>query len=96
MAEFSYAGCAIAAALCAWLRPFPELTVHLLVYNCLPGVPLPFATSPRFDVWYAALSAAGAHVRRANRWRIQTDGGCGTLYVRHAAQLATDAAHVLG
>lgn len=72
------------AALCDWLRPFPELTVHLLAYNCLPELNLPFATSPRLEFWYGELSAAGVHVRRANRWRTQADGGCGTLYVRHA------------
>ena len=72
------------AALGDWLRPFPELTVHLLAYNCLPELNLPFATSPRLEFWYGELSAAGVHVRRANRWRTQADGGCGTLYVRHA------------
>jgi len=68
--------------LLAQLTPFPELTVHLLQLNPVPGAPFRSAGEERLLAWHRVLQAAGVNVRCANRWRRQADGGCGTLLAR--------------
>lgn len=69
-------------ALLPLFRRFPELTLHLL--SCNPVVDSPYRSPPaeRIDELHHWLSNLGIHVRRPNPWRIQQDGGCGTLFVR--------------
>ncbi|MEW6221187.1 MAG: radical SAM protein [Thermodesulfobacteriota bacterium] len=64
------------------LQPFRELTVHLLLPNPVPASP--FRPSPASVVahWHQALRGRGIHVRRANCWRRERTGGCGTLFLR--------------
>ena len=66
-------------ALADWLRPFPEMTLHLL--SCNPVVDSPFRSPAcdRIDQIHHLLRQRGIHVRRANHWRQQQTGGCGTL-----------------
>jgi len=70
------------AALVAWLRPFPELTLHLLGCNPVPGSPFRSPVETAANEAYRWLRQQGVNVRRANRWRRQTTGGCGTLLLR--------------
>lgn len=71
---------------CAELLPlfqrFPELTLHLLTCNPVPESVFISPDPVRVDELHAWLSARGVNVRRANAWRVQADGGCGTLFVR--------------
>lgn len=69
-------------ALLERLRPFPELTLHLLSCNPVPGSSYLSPPATRQQQWYTRLFAAGLHVRRPNRWRRQSLGGCGTLVAR--------------
>lgn len=69
-------------ALAARLRPFPEVTVHLLVPNPVPESPLVRPTDAALSAAWERLRARGISVRRANRWRRRARGGCGTLAVR--------------
>lgn len=70
------------AALVRRLRSFPELTVHLLTCNPVPGSV--FASPPPERVAAAAafLAGEGVNARLPNRWRTRLEGGCGTLFVR--------------
>ncbi len=61
------------------LQPWPELTLHLLTLNPVPGTPWQSPSPATIDALHRQLSAAGINVRRANRWRQQLEGGCGTL-----------------
>lgn len=74
------------AALVEQLKPFPELTLHLLVCNPVPGSPFRSPSEEGICAAYELLRKAQVNVRRANRWRKMEEGGCGTLYVRHLAQ----------
>ncbi len=70
------------AALVGRLQLFPEITVHLLYWNEVAG---PCWRSPSPDAMVALrdrLRGEGIHVRLANRWRRQAQGGCGTLLSR--------------
>lgn len=67
------------------LRPFPELTLHLLSCNPVPGSDYASPTAAWQEHWYQSLLAGGLHVRRPNRWRRQSLGGCGTLVARQAS-----------
>ncbi len=69
-------------ALLARLQPFPELTVHLLSCNPVPGSEFQSPPVTIQDLWYRTLRDAGQNVRRPNRWRRQSIGGCGTLVAR--------------
>ncbi len=60
----------------------PELTLHLLVCNPVPGSSFRSPPPASIDAVHARLRAAGIQVRRANRWRRQQEGGCGTLVLR--------------
>lgn len=81
------------AALVARLRPWPELTVHLLVCNPVAGSGMRSPAPERIDAIHALLRDCGINVRRANRWRIQAEGGCGTLVA--AAGLAMEPGTIL-
>ena len=70
------------AAFLERLRPFPEVTVHLLTCNPVAGSPFHGAGAAIVDAWHGRLVAAGVHARRANRWRRRLEGGCGTLVAR--------------
>lgn len=72
-------------ALLERLRPFPELTLHLLSCNPVAGSSFVSPPAAMQQHWYQTLSAAGLHVRRPNRWRRQSLGGCGTLVARHGS-----------
>lgn len=65
--------------LLALIKPFPELTLHLL--TCNPGPCHAFRSPPpsRFNAVYDYLRRAIPNVRRSNHWRRQSQGGCGTL-----------------
>jgi len=65
------------------LDDFPDATLHLLRHNPVAGTVFRSPPEDVFDQVYAALRARGVNVRRANRWRQQCHGGCGTLYLRH-------------
>ncbi len=67
------------ASLCEWLSPFPEMTLHLLHCNAVDGSEFTSPGSERCDGVYGQLREQGLNVRRANRWRRQSQGGCGTL-----------------
>jgi len=64
------------------LQPLDGVTVHLLQFNPVPGVTYRSPAPGVFETWRSGLLAAGLHVRRANAWRRQADGGCGTLLAR--------------
>ncbi len=66
-------------ALCGWLQPFPELTLHLLFCNPVPGSSFYSPAPDQADHIHTQLRQRGINVRRANRWRQQLEGGCGTL-----------------
>jgi len=67
------------AALADLLAPFPDLTLHLLSLNPidLKGRSWPAAADLERVANY--FLCRGNNVRRANRWRRETEGGCGTL-----------------
>jgi 23S rRNA (adenine2503-C2)-methyltransferase len=75
-------GAAEIEALAARLRPFPGTTIHLLGCNAVAGSPHASPPPSAFAAAQRLLAAAGLDVRRANRWRQQPQGGCGTLFVR--------------
>jgi len=61
------------------LAPHPDLTLHLLVCNPVPGSPYQGSSSAEIDDIYKQLCDQAIQVRRANRWRRRQEGGCGTL-----------------
>lgn len=63
-------------------RPFPELTLHLLTCNPVPGHAFSSPQPAAVDAIYEFFRRDGLHIRRSNRWRIRADGGCGTLFVK--------------
>jgi len=63
-------------------RRFPELTLHLLTCNPVSDSAYESPSAEKIDELHGALAGLGIHVRRPNPWRIQQDGGCGTLFVR--------------
>lgn len=67
------------SALAARLVFHPELTVHLLTPNPVPGSPFQAPPAERVQELWSLLRARGIHARRANPWRRQPRGGCGTL-----------------
>jgi 23S rRNA (adenine2503-C2)-methyltransferase len=69
----------------AFLRrvvPFKGATVHLLSCNPVEKSPYTSPDIPHRDRIYDKMCSAGMNVRRANTWRRQSDGGCGTLFLR--------------
>lgn len=69
------------AALAGRLRTLPEISVHLLQCNPVPGSSYASAPSRRREEIFQTWTAAGINVRRANPWRRQESGGCGTLFI---------------
>ncbi len=74
------------AALTRRLRPFPEVTLHLLVLNPVAGSPFTAPDPIRVAQIHAALAQSGINVRRSNRWRQRSEGGCGTLVAKKERQ----------
>ncbi len=66
-------------ALIERLRPWPDLTLHLLTLNPVPDSDWRSPPAEVIDTLHKELTDAGLNVRRANRWRQQQEGGCGTL-----------------
>ncbi|PLX66492.1 MAG: hypothetical protein C0602_12610 [Denitrovibrio sp.] len=61
---------------------FKEATVHLLLCN---HVERSRFRSPDIDLFqeiYEKMRDAGLNVRRANNWRKEAEGGCGTLFLK--------------
>jgi 23S rRNA (adenine2503-C2)-methyltransferase len=70
------------AELLPLFQRFPELTLHLLTCNPVPESAFVSPGPTYVQELHDRLSARGVNVRRANAWRVQADGGCGTLFVR--------------
>lgn len=77
-------------ALAERLRPFPELTLHLLTCNPVPGSSFASPPPSSVDAAHRLLADSGVNVRRPNRWRIQAEGGCGTLAAKVAEEPAVE------
>ncbi|PLX93501.1 MAG: hypothetical protein C0621_07410 [Desulfuromonas sp.] len=73
-------------ALITRLRPFPDLTLHLLRHNPVPESAYASSDETVLQRLYDHLCQAGVQVRRPNRWRNQSDGGCGTLVLHQDAK----------
>lgn len=69
-------------ALVRRVKPFPEMTLHLLSLNALAGSPFAAPPTEALVEIRNNLSMRLPNVRLANRWRGQVEGGCGTLFVR--------------
>jgi len=67
------------SALASRLRRHPDLTLHLLTCNPVPGSRFLSPPPPRIDSVYRQMECEGINVRRSNRWRNAGEGGCGTL-----------------
>jgi len=67
------------AGLYRLMQPFPEITLHLLVLNRVEGSAYTSPPRAAIDEIHGFFSERNVHVRRANRWRQQQKGGCGTL-----------------
>lgn len=74
-------------ALAERLATHPEVTVHLLVPNPVPGSPFQAPEEARVQEIWQMLRARGLHARRANPWRRLRRGGCGTLVARGPAAM---------
>lgn len=70
------------SALSDLLCSFPEITLHLLTLNKVDGSNFTSPAKEEIDRTYLILKKQGINVRRANRWRRQREGGCGTLAVK--------------
>lgn len=68
-------------ALAGRLIRFRGMTVHLLALNESRPCGLAPADTDAVARAHRLLRSRGINVRRANRWRRQPDGGCGTLAV---------------
>jgi 23S rRNA (adenine2503-C2)-methyltransferase len=67
-------------ALLTLMQRWPDFTLHLLSYNSVAG--MNFHSDPDImDRWHDYLREKGLSVRRPNRWRNSTNGGCGTLFL---------------
>jgi 23S rRNA (adenine2503-C2)-methyltransferase len=65
------------------MRPFPELSLHLLTCNPVPGSPYRSPPPEKVAAIGTLLAARGCNVRMPNRWRSRAEGGCGTLFVQN-------------
>lgn len=63
--------------------PFRQATVHLLVCNPVEKSPYISPDKDSVDRIYEKIRNTGMNVRRANNWRKERKGGCGTLFLRH-------------
>jgi 23S rRNA (adenine2503-C2)-methyltransferase len=62
---------------------FPDLSIHLLTCNPVPGSPFRSPPPEKVADIGALLSDRGCNVRLPNRWRSRSEGGCGTLFVQN-------------
>lgn len=67
------------SALTSRLRHHPDITLHLLTCNPVPGSPFVSPDPASVDALHGFLAEQGFNVRRPNRWRTRLEGGCGTL-----------------
>jgi 23S rRNA (adenine2503-C2)-methyltransferase len=63
-------------------RSIPGVTVHLLSCNPVPGSLFRSPPETTFDSLHRLLRRQEVCARRANRWRQQAEGGCGTLFLK--------------
>ncbi len=68
-----------------WITPFYDATLHLLYCNPVKGSAYRSPATVRIDEIHKQLCNNGINVRRANRWRQQSQGGCGTLVLSQEA-----------
>jgi len=61
------------------LRPFPEMTLHLLTCNPVSGRNWRSPNPPRIKEVFRMFKERGCNVRTANNSRQKAEGGCGTL-----------------
>lgn len=61
---------------------YKEASVHLLHLNHVDKSPFKSPLEAGRDRVYDRMRAAGLNVRRANKWRKQDEGGCGTLWLK--------------
>lgn len=61
---------------------FPESSVHLLTLNKVENSPFRPVSSLRGEEIFRFLRGMGLNVRRANSFRRQEKGGCGTLWLK--------------
>jgi 23S rRNA (adenine2503-C2)-methyltransferase len=64
------------------LRPFPELTLHLLTCNPVPGHSFHSPPASEVEATCEFFRRQGVNVRRPNPWRRRPEGGCGTLFLK--------------
>ena len=65
------------------LENFPDLSVHLLTCNPVPGSLFRSPPPEKVAEIGALLTGRGCNVRMPNRWRNRAEGGCGTLFVQN-------------
>lgn len=69
-------------ALQGLMECWQDFTLHLLSYNPVDGAD--FRSCPqKMDLWHDSLQKNNISVRRPNPWRNNSDGGCGTLFIRN-------------
>lgn len=61
---------------------FPESSVHLLTLNKVHNSPFKPVSNERREEIFNFLRNSGLNVRRANSFRRQEKGGCGTLWLK--------------
>ena len=72
--------------LAEWLAPFSDATLHLLSCNPVEGSTFSSPDNARIDEIHEFFRRSTINVRRANRWRRQAQGGCGTLVLGQERQ----------
>lgn len=66
-------------AYCELVKDYPEAVTHLLVCNDVEGSDFRNVDDDVLQKVYEFIRSKGLNVRRANRWRREREGGCGTL-----------------
>jgi len=77
-------------ALLPLFEALPDLTLHLLEPNPVPGSPYKASRSETLLEIFNWCRRHGIHVRRANASRRQPQGGCGTLVLRSPVAVSPD------
>lgn len=62
---------------------FPQAVTHLLRLNPVEKSPYKSPPDEKFNETYEYIRSKGINVRRANRWRNNELGGCGTLWLKN-------------
>lgn len=70
------------AAFIERVLPFKEVTVHLLYCNPVEKSIFRSPSVEKYTDVYNKIREAGLNVRRANNWRKEAKGGCGTLFLK--------------